>query len=610
MYNTNYQETQYTNVFNNVEKTKEEALFNDTVFQKTLLKILIEKNTSESSLFIMENLKVEYFSGDIALTFLFKNLIFHFTKHSYIPTYEGLRISCEQTEGSEIYEKIKDLLVDIQKNTNMTDEPQFTEIALDFCQRQILKQFLAKGANMLAKKHKTDEIIKAINAGASVLEPKSTGLDYAKDFEKRMVQSYRNPIPVLEGINMTIGGGLSGGELGIILAPTGGGKSMMLVKIAADAYFLGKKVLYYSLELSENVVSHRFDACLNNIPLNDVMKHKNEIRENIEHIIENGGQLRIKRFTSKVGVMKLKRHLADLKKEGFVPDIIFVDYADIMKCDSVHGEKRFALTDIYENLRDLGVELNVPIWTASQTNKEASVKKKFDAKDVSECWGKIQTADLVIGIARDSEFKRDNVANLQIFKNRFGPEGAEFMLTFDTSRIDIRVNNDAMNKKFGAKGLGLEKKIVKSEDVTPGTNYNDRAKESLPAEKLKTEVTPNDVENWSKAVDHVKRNGIGTIDTIKQLRTLSPENEALLLKEALSIETQTKLPIEHQKPEFTPTCEQWDKTVEYINRNGAFYRTDEGLTTIQELRKKYSLSPENEKLLLATTNNISTNKQL
>lgn len=221
------------------------------------------------------------------------------------------------------------------------------------------------------KKHNYDSMKVKLESALRAGEPKESGHDYLRDIEKRLERDFRNPITAMKDFDKHIGGGLAGGEMGIVLAPPGGGKSMMLVKFASEALLAGKKVVYYTLELSEKVVGQRFDACLNQIKLKDVWEYPDIVRENAQDIFLRGGQLIIKEFaTGQASINTLSAHLRTLESnEGFVPDIIFIDYADIMKPLVAFTEKRHSLTSVYESIRGLAVEMKIPAWTASQTNR-------------------------------------------------------------------------------------------------------------------------------------------------------------------------------------------------------------------------------------------------
>jgi replicative DNA helicase len=236
----------------------------------------------------------------------------------------------------------------------------------------------------------------------------------------------------------------------------------------------GKKVIYYTLELSEKVVGQRFDACLNQIKIKDVWEYPDIVRENALEIDRLGGQLVIKEFaTGQASTNTIMAHLRTLESnEGFIPDIIFIDYADIMKPLANFTEKRHSLTSIYEGIRGIAVELGIPIWTASQTNRAGMNKDKFGLDAIGEALGKAATADLVIGIGRPDEVKVANEATFGILKNRNGADGFYLPAIFDTHRIfiDILPPEDAVMMSGGQKSTNKKNEKKTDEDID---NIND-----------------------------------------------------------------------------------------------------------------------------------------
>lgn len=291
------------------------------------------------------------------------------------------------------------------------------------------------------KKHNYESMKVKLENALKAGEPKETGHNYLRDIEKRLERDFRSPISAMDELDKHIGGGLAGGEMGIVLAPPGGGKSMALVKFACSALLAGKKVVYYTLELSEKVVGQRFDACLNQIMIKDVWEFPDVIRETAVDIYKKGGELVIKEFpTGQATVNTLMAHLRTLQtNNNFVPDIIFIDYADIMKPLANYTEKRHSLTSIYEGIRGIAVEMGIPIWTASQTNRAGMNKDKFGLDVIGEAIGKAATADLVIGIGRPDEVKNMHEATIGILKNRNGADGFYLPAIFDTRKIFIKL---------------------------------------------------------------------------------------------------------------------------------------------------------------------------
>ena len=368
---------------------KDNNILLDENFQIKLIKLIIEDEKFSEQ--VLEILKPDYFDS-ILTKIILKYIFDYYSKYNLIPEYNTIiNLINEKESDSVLKERLIDLL-HILKDLNVTDKQFVKDISIDFCRKQSLKKGLLEAAESW-EKGDYELIQKIITDSIKLGEIKDNGHNYIQDLEKRLVRQYRKPVPCLDLLDEQIGGGLSGGELGVVLSPTGGGKSMMLVKFASTALLLGKNVVYYSLELAERVIGNRFDACLNDIQLKNVLDNPDAIRERIEELKKMGGNLFIKEFpTGSATVNTVRNHIKLLERDGFRPDEIFVDYADIMKPTSTYAEKRHSLTQIYEALRALSMELDIPIWTASQAGRCLSLNTIVETPN-----GKIEIQNLKIG---------------------------------------------------------------------------------------------------------------------------------------------------------------------------------------------------------------------
>jgi len=440
---------------------KKNKVISDVNFQRKLIKLLIEDEKFSEQ--IMEIVSTDYFDN-IHHKLLIKHVIDYYKKYNIIPKYDTIKDIVNDKESEGIQKENLLELANIIQTYQITDGQYIKDTALNFCKKQSLKKGMKKAISAWEVED-YDSIKTIIDDALKIGEPRENGHDYFDDVEKRMTQQHRNPIPVMRGLDAKIGGGLAGGELCVILSPTGGGKSMVLVKFACTALEHGKKVVYYSLELSEKVIAHRFDSCLNNIPLKHVIEYSPAIKTKILELKEKGARLFVKEFpTGGASVNTIKAHLKTLQRENnFIPDIIFIDYADIMKSTTSFSEKRHLLTSIYEHLRGMSMEFNVPVITAAQTNRSGFNSSKFDLSVISESIGKAQTADVILGIARSDEDKMRKKANLMILKNRNGEDGFNIPLMFDTSKVDISVEEQSYDNKMNIKGLNMEREIIAKE---------------------------------------------------------------------------------------------------------------------------------------------------
>jgi len=230
---------------------------------------------------------------------------------------------------------------------------------------------------------------------------------------------------------------LAGGELGVIVAPAGIGKSWTLQALGAHAVATGKTVVHYTLELNAQYVGLRYDTIVSGQPTGNLQYHKEEVLKKINQL---KGELIIKYYpTRTASVNTLAAHLQQCEMQGLKPDMVIVDYADIMKSTSNFTEKRHQIGHVYEELRGMAGEFDIPLWTASQANRSSLEEDVIGADKVSEDYSKVMTADFVMSMSRKVEDKIANTGRFHVIKNRFGPDGITFPATINTNTGHIQI---------------------------------------------------------------------------------------------------------------------------------------------------------------------------
>jgi replicative DNA helicase len=351
----------------------------------------------------------------------------------------------ELREGNDIIlrDQIIEYLQRAKLNPNPGDLDYVKEKSLDFCKKQAIKAALEEAVTLVASET-YEPIINIMKEAISLGNSDTVGHDFFEDFEARFQKISRITCPT--GIahldkKQILNGGLARGEIGVVVAPTGVGKSHFLVHLGSAALKVGKNVLHYTLELSESAVGIRYDSNLCNIPSNEVLDNKEKIKEKYEE--SEFGRLIIKEYpTGSASVMTIRNHIEKLSMKGFVPSVILIDYADIMRSTRQYDSLRHELKLIYEELRNLAGELNVPVWTASQSNKEGSEKDVVGLTNMGESYAKAQVADVVLTLSRKETEKSTGMARLFVAKNRAGRDGLLFPVKIDTSKSKLQVVED------------------------------------------------------------------------------------------------------------------------------------------------------------------------
>jgi replicative DNA helicase len=246
--------------------------------------------------------------------------------------------------------------------------------------------------------------------------------------------------------NLITNGGIPRKTLNVILAGTNVGKSMMMVDLSANYLLQGLNVLYITLEMSEEAIANRIDANLMNMPMKAVDKQDADVfMKKIDRLQSStNGKLIVKEFpTSGAHVGHFRNLIQELKlKKNFTPDVICVDYINIMSSSRVklaNTNSYFYIKAIAEELRGLAVELNVPIWSATQSNRSGQNDSDIDITNTSESFGLPATVDFMFAVIRNEELDRLGQLMIKQLKSRYGNKNyyEKFVIGVDPDKMKL-----------------------------------------------------------------------------------------------------------------------------------------------------------------------------
>ena len=382
------------------------------------------------------------------LQYLSDKFFAYYMKYKCFPTL-GLLVTIikddlSQKDDSILRDQIVQFLHRIKTNPNLTDLDYVKDKTLDFCRKQAFKDALEQSVELI-QTEKFDSVLTIMRNAVSVGLPSSTGHDFFEDVEARFVKINRQVcptgLPKLDAKEI-FRGGLGRGEIGVVTANTGVGKSHWLVAMGANAMRVGKNVLHYTFELTEHSVGLRYDANLCGIPANEVQDRKEEVLEKYKGM--DLGRLIIKEYpTGSATSITIRNHVEKLMLKGFAPSIIVIDYADIMRSTKSYDSLRHELKLIYEELRNLAMDLNIPIWTASQANRDSAKSDIVGLENMSEAYGKAMVADAVISLSRKPTEKATGAGRLFVAKNRAGKDGIVFPIHIDTAMSRFKILDES-----------------------------------------------------------------------------------------------------------------------------------------------------------------------
>ena len=430
-----------------------------TNFQSKILTSLIVdvKYTKQ----IVDILEVSYFDSD-SNKFIIKSIKDYFKKYKTNPTMEALKVMIDEVDSDVLKSSIVDGLRHAWQHRESNDLEFVKEKSLEFCKNQVVKNAIMDSVELL-EQQRYDEIKTIIDDAMKAGVETDIGHEYITGLEERLSKQTRVTLPTQwDSVNDLMDGGLAGGELGVIVAPAGIGKSWTLQALGAHAVAQGKTVLHYTLELNAQYVGLRYDTIVSGQPTGNLQYYKEEVQQKISKL---KGELIIKYYPTKsASVNTLAAHIQQCEMRGIKPDMIIVDYADIMKSTQHFNEKRHQIGHVYEELRGMAGEFDIPLWTASQANRSALEEDVIGADKVSEDYSKVMTADFVMSMSRKVEDKIANTGRFHVIKNRFGPDGITFPATINTNTgfIQIYETNTQGGKEVQGKMNNADEYIRKT----------------------------------------------------------------------------------------------------------------------------------------------------
>jgi len=412
---------------------------------------------------ISEIVTPKFFESD-ANKWIVSEILSYHTEYRKAPSLDVFKVRISKLENKGLETTIVDQLRHIYTQVGNTDSDYIKNEFSSFCKNQNLKQVILQSVDLL-KAGNFDKIKDLVDKAMKVGVENDLGHDYILDYEDRATDVKRDTVPTdWKPITDLMDGGLGPGELGVVVAPSGVGKTWILTALGAAAVKQGLSVVHYTMELSEHYVGARYDTVFSHIPSADLKDKRDEVRHKIKSL---PGKLLIKYYPPKgVSVKKLQLHIEKMIAAGNKPNLIIVDYADLLlshsnKTDSTYAEQG----GVYIDLRGMGGELGIPVWTASQTNRSAIDSDVIEADKIADSYAKVMNADFIMSWSRKSKDKLNNTARAHVMKNRFGPDGLTFPCKMDTNTgwievYDAQSSDGIMATKEAASGQILQKQLL------------------------------------------------------------------------------------------------------------------------------------------------------
>ena len=402
------------------------------------IKVISSLLTHKEFLTNIHDIISEEYWDNQAHQWIIKEIIRYYDKYHTTPSMDILKVELQKIENDVLKLSIREQLKSAYESSD--DDLEYVQEEFStFCKNQQLKKALLNSVDLL-KAGDFDGIKHLVESALKAGNDKNIGHEYNKDIESRFREDARTTISTpWERINDILQGGLGNGDFGLIFGNPGGGKSWSLVALGGYAVRMGYNVLHYTLELGEEYVGRRYDAFFSKIPVDRVIKS----REKIEEIIpEIPGELIIKEFpTGRATISTIESHIRKVTDLGTKPDLIIIDYVDLLSTKKRTADRKGEIDDIYTSTKGLARELDVPIWSVSQVNRAGAKDDVIEGDKAAGSYDKIMITDFCLSLSRKAKDKVNGTGRFHIMKNRYGMDGLTFGVKADTSTGHFEVHD-------------------------------------------------------------------------------------------------------------------------------------------------------------------------
>lgn len=400
----------------------------------------------------------------------------HSAKYNSLPTLEQLRA----VAGKKI-----------EKITDITDNhiDWFLKEYETFCRHKAIESVILNSIDLIKSK-RYGEVEKAVKEAVQIGLVKNLGTDYFADPVSRLNAIKNNSGMISTGwrdVDAKLYGGLNRGEICIFAGQSGAGKSLFLQNMGVNWAEAGLNVVYITLELSENLCGMRLDAMIAGVETRGVLKNIDDVALKVRNFYKkNRGELRLKQLPNGCTANDIRAYVKELEVQtGKKVDAILVDYLDLMMPVSarVSPSDQFVKDKfVSEELRNVAVELNILLVTASQLNRGSYEQVEFDPSHIAGGISKVNTADNVIGIFTTASMREMGRYQIQFMKTRSSSGvGSRVDLAFSPTTLRISDLDEGEDSALTASTKNVMANLRKTSTVKDQTTSDTTAAPPKPA---------------------------------------------------------------------------------------------------------------------------------
>jgi replicative DNA helicase len=397
-------------------------------FQLQLLnQLIVDKDFAHSIIGVLEP---SYFENKY-FKLIVQMVKEYYQKFEHSPSFDTLTQVAKSEIAQELLLKITlDTISDI-KNVEDSGSLFVQEKALKFCKQQELQKVMDKAKKIIdhGEFENYDTLEEMVREALQVGNvDRGTG-EVFENLDDVLAEDYRHPIPMgIPGIDNLLKGGLAKGEIGVILAPTGVGKSTLTTKIANNAFNLGFNVLQIFFEDNKKVIQRKHFTCWTGIAPDDLSNHKDVVFKKIEEIKETmSNKLILKKLPSDTMTMgQIKNQIRKMVADGTKIDMIILDYIDCVTPEKALEDEWKSEGSVMRAFEAMCHELDIVGWTATQGNRSSISSDVVTTDQMGGSIKKAQVGHVIITVAKSLQQKELNLATIAITKSRIGKDGVVF----------------------------------------------------------------------------------------------------------------------------------------------------------------------------------------
>jgi replicative DNA helicase len=419
------------------------------------IKVISALLTHKEYLTNIHDIITEEYWDNQAHQWIIKNIINYYDKYHTTPSMDVLKVELQKITNDVLKISIKEQLKAAYEASD-DDLEYVREEFSTFCKNQQLKKALLNSVDLL-NAGDFDGIKFLVESALKAGQDKNVGHEYNKDIESRFREDARKVVPTpWERVNDLIQGGIGNGDFGLIFGNPGGGKSWSLVALGGYAVRMGYNVLHYTLELGEDYVGRRYDAFFTKTPVDQILQNRDKVEDVIPEL---PGELIIKEFPmGRATISTIESHIRKVTDLGTKPDLIIIDYVDLLSSRKRTADRKGEIDDIYTSTKGLARELNVPIWSVSQVNRAGAKDDVIEGDKAAGSYDKIMITDFCMSLSRKAKDKVNGTGRFHIMKNRYGMDGLTFGVQADTSTGHFTVHDYDPDEEFEQDTIPSNKK--------------------------------------------------------------------------------------------------------------------------------------------------------